>query len=106
MGITLPIFEINLYAATAAVFVAGIWLVTWWRLRYAYMLLLALGWLVLCVYWGLITVSAGPQPPITLDQARPFIRVALFVGITLLVFGKLALLRIAWQMRARVEDGE
>jgi hypothetical protein len=93
-------YQVNLYAATAALFSAFIWIVAWWRTRYAYMLLAALGWLGLCVYWGLVAVTAGPEPPVDFRAVIGYIRAALFIGITCVSAGKLAWLRVAWTLRA------
>jgi hypothetical protein len=103
MHIEFSAYQVNLFAAAAAMFFAVIWTIAWYRVRYAYMLILAFGWLGLCAYWGLVAVVAGPEPPADFMVVVPFIRGALFGGIALLVVGKLALLRLVWKLRAEDE---
>ena len=55
-------FESPLLLSIVALLSGGIWLLLWTRTHIRYMLLLMAGWWLLCCYWGLLAVSAGPAP--------------------------------------------
>lgn len=93
-------YEVNLIASIAALAFALLWLIAWIRTRCAYMLPLAAGWLGLCVYWGLIAVSAGVEPMLSRAAIATAVRELLLVSVGLLALGKGALLRLAWRHKA------
>ena len=95
--VTWGAFAANALASVAALLFVAIWLFSWRRTRYVYMLLLALGWLGLCVYWGLIAITAGPAPVIDRTAIVVPIRVTLLVSIGLLLASKMALLLLMYR---------
>ena len=97
--VTWGAFSVNAAASIVALLFALIWLFAWRRLRYAYILLLACGWLGLCVYWGLLAISAGPAPVIDRAAIVVPVRATLLVSMGLLLAGKLAMLRLAWKLQ-------
>ena len=55
-------------------------LLLWQRLRAAYLLCFFTGWLLLCVYWALLAISAGPTPLLSrADLVLPVRVLGLFV---------------------------
>lgn len=92
-------FEVNVVATIASLFFAVIWFVAWRRTRHGYMLLLAVGWVWLCAYWGLVAISAGAQPMLKRVDILVPIRCILLVAMAFLVTGKLAMLRTAYRFR-------
>lgn len=105
MHISIGAFEINTAASALALLFGGIWLMGWSRTRIGYMLPLALGWWGLCIYWGLLAVSAGPAPVVDRSDIAPMVRGVLLVSVTLLAWGKVAMLLMAWRFsQARGAD--
>lgn len=107
MGIhvTWGAFSVNVAASVAALLFGLIWLFAWRRMRYAYALLLAGGWLGLCVYWGLLAVSAGPAPVMERGAIVVPVRATLLVSMGLLLAGKLALLVLACRLQRCAAGG-
>jgi hypothetical protein len=103
--VTWGAFSINAAAAVSALLFSLIWLFAWRRMRYAYTLLLAGGWLGLCVYWGLLAVSAGPAPVIERTNIVVPVRATLLVSMALLLAGKLALLVLACRLQRCMSGG-
>lgn len=100
MHVSQGAFVVNLIASVAALLFALLWLAAWRRTRHGYMLLLAAGWAGLCVYWGMLAVSAGSNPVIDRATIAAVIRGELLVSIALLATGKAAMLRLAWKLQA------
>lgn len=103
--VTWGAFTINAMASVVALLFALIWLFAWRRMRYAYTLLLAAGWLGLCAYWGLIAISAGPAPVIERTAIVVPVRATLLVSMALLLAGKLALLVLACRLQRCMAGG-
>ena len=97
--VTWGAFSVNAAASITALLFCLTWLFAWRRLRYAYMLLLAGGWLGLCVYWGLLAISAGPAPVIERGAIVVPVRATLLVSMALLLAGKVALLALACRLQ-------
>ena len=93
-------YEVNVTASIAALLFALLWLAAWLRTRHAYMLLLAAGWAGLCVYWGMIAVSAGSAPVVSRAAIAGMIREWLLLSIALMAAGKGLWLRAAWRAQA------
>ena len=90
-------FESPLLLAVMALASAAVWLLFWQRSRTPYMLLLALGWAWLCLYWSLLAVSAGPAPLLSrADLAMPVCALGIAAAVALLA-GKALLLRRMWR---------
>lgn len=92
-------YEVNVIATIASLFFAAIWFVAYRRTRHGYMLLLAVGWVWLCAYWGLVAISAGARPLLLRSDILVSIRCILLIAMTFLVMGKLAMLRTAYRYR-------
>ncbi len=99
MHVSWGAFEVNATASVAALLFALIWLATYRRGRRGYMLLMAAGWAGLCVYWGMIAVSAGDAPVVSRAVIASVLRETLLVSIALLAAGKAAMLRLAWRLQ-------
>lgn len=104
--VTWGAFSVNAAASIAALLFALIWLYAWRRMRYAYALLLAGGWLGLCAYWGLLAISAGPAPVIERGSIVVPVRATLLVSMALLLAGKLALLALACRLQRCLTGGD
>ena len=92
-------------ALSVACFVAGgIWLMLWTRSRAAYMLLSVLTWWGLCVYFALLTVSAGAVPVVTRGDIAGVVRQWGFVVAALIMLAKGALL-LVWRRSGRAARG-
>lgn len=100
MHVSWGAYEVNLVLSLAALAFALLWLIAWLRIRCSYMLLLAAGWSGLCVYWGLIAVSAGPAPFLDRGDIAPIVRSVGLVSMGIMALGKAALLRAARKYRA------
>lgn len=103
--VTWGAFTVNVAASVCALLFCLIWLFAWRRMRYAYALLLAGGWLGLCVYWGLLAISAGPAPVIERTAIVVPVRATLLISIGLLLAGKMALLALACRLQGCMTDG-
>lgn len=97
--VTWGAFAVNVAASIASLAFATLWLIAWRRARAGYMLLLAVGWFGLCVYWGLLAVSAGPDPVLSRANIATMVRYLLLVSMAAMAAGKVALLRLAWMGR-------
>ena len=92
-------YEVNLAASIAALSFALLWFVAWLRVsRCGYMLLLAGGWLLLCVYWGLIAISAGANPVLARGDIARIVREVLLAAMLLLALGKAAMIWAALRL--------
>ena len=88
-------------ALSIACFIAGgIWLMLWTRSRAGYMLLSALTWWWLSVYFGLLTVSAGAAPVVTRGDITEFVRQWGIAVAGWIIAAKAALL-IVWRRIGR-----
>lgn len=103
--VTWGAFSVNAAASITALLFCLTWLFAWRRLRYAYMLLLAGGWLGLCVYWGLLAISAGPAPVIERGAIVVPVRATLLVSMALLLAGKVAWLVMACRVQRCMAGG-
>lgn len=101
MHVSIGAFEVNAVASVGALLFGGVWLLMWQRARTGYMLLLAAGWCALCIYWGLIAISAGYAPVWTRAELSPYIRATLLLAVLLLAWGKVALMWLAWRCSVR-----
>ena len=90
-------YEVNVIASVASLLFALLWLAGWRRTRHGYLLLLAAGWAGLCMYWGMIAISAGSAPLLSRAAIASVLREQLLVSIAFLVAGKLAMLRLAYR---------
>jgi hypothetical protein len=97
-------YEINVIASVASLLFALLWLAGWTRTRHGYMLTLAVGWVGLCAYWGLIAITAGEAPVVKRATMAPLIRGELMISMALLAAGKLAMVRRAYKDRAGSEE--
>ena len=88
-------FESPLLLALMALSSVCVWLLLWLRTRAGYMLLMLPGWLLLCVYWSLLAVSAGPAPALDRGGIAVTVRVLGIAAAVLLAAGKLLLF---WRM--------
>ena len=103
--VTWGAFSVNAAASITALLFALIWLFVWRRMRYAYMLLLAGGWLGLCGYWGLLAISAGPAPVIDRAAIVVPVRATLLVSMGLLLAGKVTWLTLACRVQRCLAGG-
>ena len=92
-------YEVNVIATIASFLFVLIWFVAWQRTRHGYMLMLAVGWLGLAFYWGLVAISAGEQPVLKRADILVPIRLILLASIAFMVAGKLAMLHTAYKFR-------
>ena len=90
-------YEANLWAAVCSLVFALIWLYSWWRARAAYLLLLCVGWLGLCLYFSLLAISAGTAPVIRRDEITTALRMILAASFAWLAAGKVALVWLGFR---------
>lgn len=103
--VTWGAFSVNAAASIVALLFSLIWLSAWRRMRYAYALFLAAGWLGLCVYWGLLAISAGPAPVMERGAIVVPVRATLLVSMGLLLTGKVAWLVMACRVQRCLAGG-
>lgn len=90
-------FESPLLLSIIALVSGSVWLMLWTRTRIWYMLLSVIGWWLLCVYWGMLAISAGPSPILDRGDVALAVRlIGIVAGIVLLV-GKSAILWFWWR---------
>lgn len=99
-------FIVNLYGTLWSLFFALIWLMAWRRTRLTYMLLLTAGWLFLCGYWILLTVTAGPHQTMPRTETADYLWIALIIGHTILGLGKINLLKVSVQLTRAQEKAQ
>lgn len=90
-------FESPLLLSVTALVSGGIWLLLWTRTRISYMLLLAAGWWLLCCYWGLLAISAGPAPLLARADIGSSVRLAGIGAAAVLAGGKGIMLWRWWR---------
>lgn len=90
-------FESPLLLSIMALVSGGIWLLLWTRTRIGYMLLLASGWWLLCIYWGLLAVSAGPAPALSRGEIAITVRSVGLAAVATLAGGKGVMLWRWWR---------
>lgn len=93
MHTSLLAFESPLFMAVVGLLCAAVWLLMWRHVRCVYMLLIFAAWLLLCVHWLLLAVSAGPEPVWSRADMALAVRVLGVVGMAVMGLGTLALLR-------------
>jgi len=86
-------FETALALALTALFSSGVCLLAWRRMRTGCMLLLGVGWGLLCLHWSLLAVSAGPSPVVPRDDIVLFVRIAGLSAVGPTMAGGIAFLR-------------
>lgn len=74
----------------------GIRLMLWSRNRVGYMLVSAVSWWAFCVYFGMLTVSAGRAPVVARTDIAETVRTWGFVVGLLVMLGKTNLLHAWW----------
>lgn len=100
-------FEANAFQSVAAMFFALTWLMLWTRNRgHAYMLLLCAGSLLYVVYFGVLAITAGPQPALPRAIMAVPVRVLGMAAAAVLVWGKSTMLLALWRngSKARREN--
>lgn len=75
----------------------AIWLMLWSRTRTGYMLPLAFGWGLLCAYWSLLAISAGPAPVLARVEIASIVREWGLVAAVVMEAGKIAMLWRLWR---------
>jgi hypothetical protein len=90
-------FESPLLLSVTALVSGGIWLLLWTRTRIGYMLLLAAGWWLLCCYWGLLAISAGPAPALSRGEIASIVRITGMGAAAVLAGGKGVMLWRWWR---------
>lgn len=90
-------FESPLLLSIVALLSGGIWLLLWTRTHIRYMLLLMAGWWLLCCYWGLLAVSAGPAPVLARGDIALSVRLTGIGAAVALAGGKAVMLWRWWR---------
>lgn len=90
-------FESPLLLSVTALVSGGIWLLLWTRTRIGYMLLLMLGWWLLCGYWSLLAISAGPAPVLSRGEIAVSVRLTGISAAAVLACGKIVMLWRWWR---------
>lgn len=90
-------FESPLLLSVTALVSGWIWLLMWSRTHVAYMLSIAAGWWLLCVYWGLLAISAGPAPELSRTELALMVRVIGVTAALTLAGGKAVMLWRMWR---------
>lgn len=90
-------FESPLLLSVMALVSGGIWLLLWTRTHIGYMLLLASGWLLLCCYWGMLAISAGPAPVLARGEIAASVRLMGVGAAAVLAGGKGVMLWRWWR---------
>jgi len=85
-------FESSLALAIMALAFAATQLLFWRQTRARYLLFWLAGWLVLCIYWSLLAVSAGPAPVIARGDIALIVRLLGLAAVFVMLSGLLLLL--------------
>jgi len=101
---TILALESPLSLAMMALLSALVWSLLWRRTRAPYMLLSVAGWVVLCLYFSLLAISAGPAPVIVRGDITQPVRVLGILAAALLAGGKLWMLwgMLEWREARRL----
>lgn len=100
---TLAFFS-PLFLSVACFLASGVWIMLWSLQRLPYMLLSAVPWWGLCVYFGMLAVSAGSAPVVTRADIALGVREWGIVLGVLILAGK-ALLLAAWWRNGNTRRG-
>lgn len=90
-------FEAPFLLALMALSSTTIWMMLWCKTRTLYMLPLAGGWALLCLYWSLLAISAGPAPVVGRADSALWVRVVGLAAALVLEAGKVAMLWRLWR---------
>ncbi len=94
-------FLSSLFLSIVCFLTGGIWLMIWTRSRSGYMLPSALSWWALCIYFGMLAVSAGSAPAVTRGDIALMIRLWGFAVGALVLGAKITLLCVWWRAGRR-----
>jgi hypothetical protein len=80
---------------------AVIWFAAWYKVRHGFQLILAFAWFVTCAGWVLASIANGPNPIVAREDVLPYVRLCLFGGAGLILWGKTSMLFLVYQIKVR-----